>query len=256
MKLQENELKILSEYKFLGNEFLRSQENRKQNSYLLCLRKNEKGDWQLGQVQTKDATCWEIFKSYFGVGKLAGCTLSFNAVAGYLADRDISQIATDTPAYDTIHAIAGRMLVYHKKNTGLWLKLATQLKSFNIEMVRRDYNFPVSQGSCDNLQKTVNRTLLLTPKTKIGHLVEQVNLIENHPWTQPNSFYSESTEATKWGGWTENYQVWWDKLHYTQDATEKNLSGLFFKVILEIRFPFVHMYSKDSLFCDSTRFNM
>lgn len=233
MKIQENELKILGEYKFLGNEFLRSQENRKQNSYLLCLRKNERGDWRLDRVQTKDATCWEIFKSYFGIGKLAGCTLSFDAIAGYLADRDITQIATDNPAYDTIHAIAGRMLVYHKKNQGLWLKLATQLRSFQVNIVCRwiDFHNFHSQNN-DTVQKTANRTLLITPKTKIGHLIEQVNLIENHAWSQPNYSYSlRPTIAAAWGGWTESYYPWLKTFSYSEEASEKNLSGLFFKVV-------------------------
>ncbi len=255
MKLEAAEIKILGEYKFIGDEFMRSQKNRNKNETLLCLRKNENGDWRLDKVQTKDATSWEIFKSYFGVGKLAGCTLSFEAIGNYLAERDISTVESDAPAYDTIHAIAGRMLIYHKRNQDLWKKLATQLKSFNIQQIVRERDIPISDKETDRIQKIANRTLLITPKSKIGHLVEQVNLLEGRDWAKPDDYiYSHSTEATKWGGWTETYQGWWDKLGYTQDVDEKNLSGLFFKVISRVDYPYVSMNSTSSIFYDPNSF--
>ncbi len=236
MKLEENEIKILGEYKFIGDEFMRSQKNRNENETLLCIRENEKGYRHLDKVQTKDATSWEIFKSYFGYGKLAGCDLSMEVIAGYLAKKDLSWLDCETPAYATVHAVAARVLIYRKPYQELWKKLSTSTQSFQIQHVNRECSSR-HKDDYDWILENVHRALLITPKTRIGHLIAQVDDLESRSWDRWNG--PQSTEAKKWAAWGEGYKPRYHVLARAAPADEKNLKDLFFHIIDRVNYRFV-----------------
>lgn len=235
MKLEANEIKILGEYKFVGDEFLRSQKNRNENEYLLCLRETYSG-YEIDRVRKEDASIWEIFKSYFGCGKLAGCDLSFDAIVDYLGKRDISEVAADTPAYDAIHAIAARALIYRKPNQELWKKLSTGLKSFTVEHVHREWSFHQLRER-EWEKKSVHRTLLITPKTCIGHLIAQVDDLENRSWDR--WIGPKPTEAKKWASWGEGHKPIYHTLTRSALADEKNIKDLFFKIVDSVTYRYM-----------------
>ena len=223
MKLHQNELKILSEYKFIGDEFIRSQKNRNENEFLLCLRENETG-FTIDRVRREDATAFEIFKSYLGMGKLAGCTLSLEKMASYLAERDLASLSSEAPAYQTIHAIAARALVYRKGSQDLWKKLSTTMKSLDIRWIHRWKE--AGYYDHDSVVKTVNRAFLITPLTRIGHLTAQAEMLADESWHNPSDKEDPYRTETRTWGWGTTCQ--------TAEANEKNLKGLYFNLIKRI----------------------
>ncbi len=228
MKLDANEIKILSEYRFIGNEFERSQKNRNENEYLLCLRDGH----QIDRVKREDATVWEIFKSYFGCGKLAGCALSIQAIAAHLAQRDLSELNCEDPAYAAIHAIAARVLVYRKPNQELWKKLSLSIRSFCIEHVYRRFydNGRYGRESHDSGNKCVHRALLITPKTRIGHLVAQVDQLENRRWDT----HLQPTEFKRSNGNDKSEHQY---IKLDAPVNEENLKGLSFLIVAHVTYP-------------------
>jgi hypothetical protein len=182
MKLSNTDLSLLANYRFISDDLAKSHRNRQKNSTLLCIRNKE-----LALVDRKDVTKWELFKSYFGCGKLADCNLRLAAIGKYLEERDISEVAKDHPAYKTIHDIAARMLVYKKAGSNvphLWQKLATETKKLSIEFYKVWH--PLQGNPSEDLVSLRNRVFFITPHTKVGHLAAQAELEKRKcTWEKP-----------------------------------------------------------------------
>lgn len=103
--LSERESLALSEYKFAEVG-----QNRKTNQYLLGVQavKEAAERVEIVAVPAKLATLWNVIKSWFNCGDLAGISLSLKSIKEVLLTRDISD-ETDTNITSTIYAISERL---------------------------------------------------------------------------------------------------------------------------------------------------
>lgn len=186
--LTSQEISHLESYNFISNQYCRSGRNRNENETLLCIRMVG-GIKQLDTVKRANVTTWEVFKSYLGLGKLAGCDLRLTAIASYLESKSIKELAVDSKAYQTIHQIASRMLTYRKEGEQtpiprLWQHLTTQKKELTLDKVRREHLYESDQHGVRSLRtqesiiETRKMELSITPLTTFGHLVIQANLLK------------------------------------------------------------------------------
>lgn len=224
------ELDCLENYRFRSYELSHNKENRKKNEYLLCIKKSPSGHVKfLDKIRRVDVTLWEIVKSLFGCGKLAGCNLKLTSIAKYLEQNDLSGISQHSQAYRTIHGIAARMLVYKKsgrKIPALWTKLSTGAREMSVHRCTEyHYNYEPPKYP---LTSSKDRSLFLTPLTKFGHLCEQVKILEK--WN--------SVSAVKVGGLLKDYVPWYEEIPYSKTVDDSSLKEVFFRVIEKVTHEF------------------
>lgn len=116
-----NDKAVLADYSFhLFNS---------KNKNVLAIKKVN-GKQQLTTLAKKDITCWEVFKSLFGFGKLAHFHYSLNSVTKYLnnshnwkafSKQDVS--SQEYKAYLTVCEVAKRSLLKNN-DTSLWNKVS------------------------------------------------------------------------------------------------------------------------------------
>lgn len=234
MKLLTNdEIDCIEKYEFVSHELSKSKENRLKNTHLLCT-KNTSGPYgcvkKIDKIKREDVTLWEITKSYFGFGLLAGCDLRLTSIANYLQTCDISSISTESASYRTIHGIASRMLIYKKENTTiprLWEKLSTISTSVKINKYNKFSSLffypklPLKSYSCHD---STNRFLFLTPLTTFGHLRAQIDILEG----------KRPSRAIKPGECVkidECYRPTYNKRLDTDKVDENSLKEIFFRII-------------------------
>ncbi len=228
VQFSENEIKILGEYRFVGGELLKLGRNRKENPYLLCVRQDPNGSSYLDRISTRDATCWEIFKSYFGLGKLAHCRFSLKDVAEYLSQRELSSLSLDSSAYQTVHGIASRTIVHRNGNgLGLWSKLSTKSMEFKVRRIVRERSG--WKKDSDTVLSSARRTLFITPRSRIGHLIAQVEALESRDGSFP-------TEALQWG--KKNPCTRYYRMDPENEANDENLKELFFNIVERVSHEF------------------
>lgn len=162
MKLSELDVRTLANYHF--------------DRELLCVTKAG-----LGVVERKDVTRWEVIKSFFGFGKLVGCDIRLTSISRYLAERDLSHLSQEHPAYRTVHAIATRMLVHKKEGNHvpiLWQKLATKTHELSITFYAKRHarDFKRRIVVKERALSVRKRLFFLTPLTTVGHLKAQAEL--------------------------------------------------------------------------------
>lgn len=114
--IKQNDLRILSQYNFIENG------SNKQNDRLLGLRWIKEGDaWkqELTIVSRQDVTCWSLFLSLFGLGKLKYIDISLDTICRRLYQYSWNQIKLDLSqapendeykAYITVCQLANRQM--------------------------------------------------------------------------------------------------------------------------------------------------
>jgi hypothetical protein len=106
-ELSERERIALGEYKFADIG-----QNHKTNKYLLGVQavKEADGRVEIVAIPKKLATLWNLIKSWFNCGDLAGISLSLKSIKVVLLNRDLSD-ETDTNITETIYAISERLVL-------------------------------------------------------------------------------------------------------------------------------------------------
>lgn len=222
--LSKKEIDCLESYRFKECEKDIAGFNRKNNEYLLCVKSNSTDNTkQIDKVRRADVNSWEMFKSFFGCGKLAKCDLHLDSIAARLEQCDLSSVDEKSAAYKTIHGIATRMLIYKKTGPAipsLWEKIATKATKVTID--RCNQTFYNQDPPSYHVRSSKVRFLFLTSLTKFGHLRAQAEILEN----------KKSISAIKWAGWSkELHQPWYDSISDDQDVNETTLNGASFRII-------------------------
>lgn len=198
MILTRSELNCLASYQFKNDGLSKNGKNRKENDYLLCIKKTGETT-QIDKVRRVDVTLWEIVKRFFGCGKLKGCDLRLKSIAAHLSKLHLPVFDKDKEAYTTVHGIATRMVSYRKSGKNiplLWENIAVETKKFHLSSPR---------------------FLFLTPLTTVGHLCAQVNILED----------AKASEAKGVGGIRgDRYEVWYYAFKNTALATEEVLKKI------------------------------
>jgi|GEM_PF-3129880 len=112
-ELSEREKIALGEYKFADVG-----QNHKTNKFLLGVQaiKEAGGRVEIVAIDKELATLWNLIKSWFNCGDLAGISLSLKSIKLVLLKRDFSE-ETDTRITETIWAISDRLVL--KKDNAL-----------------------------------------------------------------------------------------------------------------------------------------
>lgn len=110
--------RILANYHFIGSGLCCNRQNRKENENLLSVKFDPHTHTKsLSLVRREDINAWEIFKSYFGFGRLAYQDFRLLAVSNYLETQYglyLKKLSAEAPEYTTIQGIASRLLSYKK----------------------------------------------------------------------------------------------------------------------------------------------
>lgn len=167
--ISKQDFSVLNDYKFISDECVKSGKNRQENDQLLCL----KGG-RLATVNRSDATAWNFVKKFFGCGKLAGATLSLRKISNYLAQKDLAKIASETPAYQTLHGIAARCLLYQKDKAQLWKKIGSPLQVTVEESRKKYYSWRPYRSPTYSRSGESTLTVYTTHSACLSHLKTQV----------------------------------------------------------------------------------
>lgn len=234
--MQANDINILENYQFRSEAFALSGKNRKENDTLLCV-KTVPGKYSsyktLGTVKRSDVTKWEVFKSYFGCGKLADCDLNLKSIAEYLHGK-VKTLDPKSKAYKTVHEIATRMLVYRKDGNEIpefWKSISTGTRMFAVYEVERA---TTNRGTKDITKKSFNRAMYLTPLTTIKHLAVQADIMQYRP--KENKEYETTAKAV--GGLCEDYSPWYKEIPAETLVTMDNLKNIWFNVITAVSYSY------------------
>lgn len=112
-----DDLQVLSNY-----HFIEEGSNKKNNALIGLKWIKDPSGWkkQLVTVDKQDVTCWSLFLSVFGIGKLSGITVSLRNICSYLAKFNWQEIkSTDTSkpesseykVFNTVCHIANRRIL-------------------------------------------------------------------------------------------------------------------------------------------------
>lgn len=115
--IQTTDLQVLSQYNFIENG------SNRQNDHLLGLKWiKEVSKWrqELTEVKKQDVTCWSLFLSLFGIGKLKYITLSLDKICSHLSQYQWKEIKSavsqdpeesDYKAFKTVCHVANRLML-------------------------------------------------------------------------------------------------------------------------------------------------
>ena len=103
-----NDLQVLSHYHFL------EEGSNRQNKHLIGLKWTKQGStWkqELVELSKQDVSCWSLFLSLFGIGKLKHISLCLNKICSYLSQyqwKEIKLNISQNPAnsnYDAFYTV-------------------------------------------------------------------------------------------------------------------------------------------------------
>jgi hypothetical protein len=113
LKVSDNDIRILSSYKFLESNAPFNSYNRKNNAFLLAV-STKNGKEELRSISSHDATCWQRFLSLFNKGKLANTSLSLSSISTYLQKHDVIYLQDNfRDAFNTVCDVANRRFFCH-----------------------------------------------------------------------------------------------------------------------------------------------
>lgn len=153
MELSESEFKVLSDYKFLADDFVTEKEQRKVEIEILCIRRDpiDKSKWTLEKISRTQIRWWQAILAFFGWGNLLYSTQD---VGRYLNTRNLSKLDPDSPAFANVHHVASRLLA--KRDSGyvpLWHQICTQSAVFTVSDISKTKGMDKRvKCSFDNLQ--------------------------------------------------------------------------------------------------------
>jgi len=178
--ISKQDLTVLGQYQFVSNETEPSGKNRKENGQLLCIRRGPDGERELSTVNSSDVTACNLFKKFFGLGKLANVDVSLKKISAYLSEKDLSQLDPQSAAYKTLHGIASRCLFYKKDTTDegiarLWQKISRPLQ-IRLNEVRKEYSPRLGKDPYFTTLKESRISVFATEDATLNHLRVQAKI--------------------------------------------------------------------------------